>query len=44
MRRQIEETRTALLGMQQRAAVAEHRAEEIELRPVGLRTKLDHAH
>lgn len=41
---QIEETRNALLGVQQRAAVAEQRAEEIERRASDLRTELDHAH
>ena len=43
-RQQIEEARNALLGMQQRAAVAEQRAEEIERRASDLRTELDHAH
>ena len=43
-RQQIEETRNALLGVQQRAAVAEQRAEEIERRASDLRTELDHAH
>lgn len=44
MRQQIEETRNALLGVQQRAAIAEQRAEEIERRASDLRTELDHAH
>lgn len=44
LRRQFEETHAALLAMQQRAAVAEQRAEEIERRAGDLRTELDHAH
>jgi chromosome segregation ATPase len=43
-RQQIEIARNALLGMQQRAVVAEQRAEEIERRASELRTELDHAH
>ena len=43
-RQQIEEGHTALLGMQQRAAVAEGRAEEIERRAGELRAELDLAH
>lgn len=44
LRHQVEETQAALTAMQQRAAVAEQRAEEIERRAADLRTELDHAH
>ena len=42
--RQLDEIRTALLAAEQRAAIAEQKAEEIEHRVADLRAELTHAH
>lgn len=43
-RQGLEESRNALLAMQQRAAIAEERAQEIDRRAADLRLELDRAH